>query len=321
MISPRVSVVIPLYNKCQSISRAIGSVLAQTESNFELIVIDDGSTDGSEGVVASIKDNRLRIISQRNSGQSAARNAGIRAAQTDWIAFLDADDEWMPHFLRTVLALTTRFPTAGAFATSYVACRNGKVYKYNHVGVENAIDGELLASYFRSSTLGASMVCSSAVLIPARIFREIGYFNIDACSGVDLDMWARIALRFPIAWSPIEAAVYHQSAENRHAGMEVEQDMPFAHLLEQSIQSGRYRASEALWMAEFLTRLRLVQAGVNMDYGAFGTARVLLLKTRATKCFRARWLSLAVRAYCPNRIGALLSRVIWAVAYRLKAKC
>ena len=101
----RVSVIIPLYNKRKTIRRAIDSILAQSERDLEVIVVDDGSTDGSSHEVSACVDSRVRLVCQENQGPGAARNAGVRAAQADTIAFLDADDEWSPRYLERSLGL------------------------------------------------------------------------------------------------------------------------------------------------------------------------------------------------------------------------
>src|SRR5579885_3306070 len=100
---PRVSVVIPLYNKAPYIARAIASVQRQTVRDVELIVVDDGSTDGSSSVVESIEDSRKALIRQLNAGPGAARNRGLRDARAPFVAFLDADDAWAPSFLEEAL--------------------------------------------------------------------------------------------------------------------------------------------------------------------------------------------------------------------------
>jgi len=119
-----ISVVIPLYNKARHIRRALSSVLAQTAPCFELVVVDDGSTDGSADVVRSISDSRLRLVVQPNGGECAARNRGIRETSGELIAFLDADDEWLPEFLSTVMRLYDQCPQAGAYATAYRCVRD-----------------------------------------------------------------------------------------------------------------------------------------------------------------------------------------------------
>jgi glycosyltransferase involved in cell wall biosynthesis len=112
---PRVSVVIPLYNKAESILAAIGSVLRQSYLDFELIVVDDGSTDTSAAIVAGIEDPRLRLVTQANAGPGAARNRGLRDARGDYVAFLDADDEWEPGFLERAVAALDGDPECGAW--------------------------------------------------------------------------------------------------------------------------------------------------------------------------------------------------------------
>lgn len=113
------SVVIPLYNKEDVILRTISSVLTQTLQEFEVIIVNDGSTDKSVEIIKDFfTDDRLKIIEQKNQGVSAARNTGIRNAKNEYIAFLDADDEWLPTFLETVCSAIKKYPNAGFFGTA-----------------------------------------------------------------------------------------------------------------------------------------------------------------------------------------------------------
>lgn len=132
MNKPCISVVIPLYNKGNVVARSIKSVCQQTLADFEVIVVNDGSTDNGREIVRAFNDTRIHLIDQVNSGVSAARNRGIAEACADLIAFLDADDEWRPDFLETVLRLSERFPDCGVFATSYI-------YQYNDGNNRTAI--------------------------------------------------------------------------------------------------------------------------------------------------------------------------------------
>src|ERR671936_1110009 len=115
---PAVSVVIPLYNKERDVGRAVASVLAQTFADFEVVVVDDGSTDGGPRVVAAFPDPRIRLVSQVNAGAAAARNRGTACARAGLVAFLDADDQWEPAFLETVIGLRSRFQSCEVFANS-----------------------------------------------------------------------------------------------------------------------------------------------------------------------------------------------------------
>jgi glycosyltransferase involved in cell wall biosynthesis len=112
---PAATIIIPLYNKRSYIGRALDSVLHQSFQDFEIIVVDDGSTDNGAEVVKSYDDPRIRLIRQENKGVSVARNTGADRATADFIAFLDADDEWMPRQLETVSGLRKKFPDAGLF--------------------------------------------------------------------------------------------------------------------------------------------------------------------------------------------------------------
>jgi len=114
---PRVSVVIPLYNKAESVLAAVGSVLRQSFADFELIVVDDGSTDSGVPLVAGIGDRRIRLLAQANAGPGAARNRGLGEARGEYVAFLDADDEWGPEFLGLAVDALDRHPECGAWVS------------------------------------------------------------------------------------------------------------------------------------------------------------------------------------------------------------
>ena len=111
-----ISVVIPLYNKAGQVGRTLKSVLAQTFQEFEVVVVDDGSTDGSVEEVRSVHDDRIRIIVQQNAGVAAARNRGIAEARYDFVAFLDADDEWKPTYLETQYNLAQKYKDCDVYA-------------------------------------------------------------------------------------------------------------------------------------------------------------------------------------------------------------
>ena len=302
MSKPKISVVMPLYNKGLSVTKSIYSVLAQTEPDFELLVVNDGSTDESERVVRGIQDERIRLITQSNGGESAARNRGIKESKSGLIAFVDADDEWLPHFLSTVLALTNIFPEAGAYSTAFFACQDGRIKRYPYVGVEFRLEGEIIPNYFRNCTLGSSIISSSCVLIRKEVFDKVGVFPVGVGNGADLHMWARIALHYQIAWSPLECAIWHLSSENRCAGMVVMQDAPFANLVEEALYDGHLSADMAFWVSEYLCRIRINYSRVAKEYGERALARQLLWKTRSTKVFNKQWRLLALQLYAPSAL-------------------
>lgn len=211
----RISVVIPLFNKALYIGRALHSVLGQTFKDFEVVVVNDGSTDNGPDIARQINDPRIRIIDQNNAGVSAARNRGIEEARADLVAFLDADDEWLPEFLETVIRLRDRHPEAGAYATAYeIQERNGDVYNPKYKHIPPAPWEGIIPIYLRS-VLAVPPVCSSAVAVPKHVFSDVGGFPLGEYFGEDGDMWLRIALKYPIAFSSRINAIYHRDAHGR----------------------------------------------------------------------------------------------------------
>lgn len=125
-----ISVVIPLYNKAHTIGRTLGTVMRQTFQDFEVVIVNDGSTDDGTNVIRkNFTDSRIRIIDQENAGVSMARNRGVDEAKGKWIAFLDGDDEWHPEYLNEMQKLIVKYPEAGLFlcAGLYGNLRNNKI--------------------------------------------------------------------------------------------------------------------------------------------------------------------------------------------------
>ncbi len=204
-----ISIVIPLYNKEKSIATALDSVLAQTYQDFEVVVVDDGSTDDGAIVVERYADPRIRLIRQANAGVSAARNKGIEEANGEYVAFLDADDEWMPEFLAEIVALQQEFPTCRAQATNYI---------FNSYGVKSPTilrripfqgDRGVLTNYFKVASCSHPPVWTSAVCIERNLLQEIGGFPVGVKSGEDLWVWAHVAVRTQWAYSMKAMAQYN----------------------------------------------------------------------------------------------------------------
>ena len=216
------SVVIPLYNKAATIERAIRSVLTQTIQDFELIVVNNGSTDGGGEIVNQIQDPRLRLIEQETPGVSLARNKGIEEANGEWVAFLDADDEWKPTFLETVLALKQQYPDCSVLATAYQRCdANGTIQDIQLGGLPNRTDilttGQTamrLDNYFEVAALSDPPFCSICVMAQKSALQSIGGFPIDIYQGEDLLTWARLAANYKIAYCPEPLSVFYTGEQS-----------------------------------------------------------------------------------------------------------
>ncbi len=233
------SVIIPLYNKAPYIRKALESVLAQTYTDYELIIVDDGSTDGSFTIAKQFIDerlkikgsedevrgyrlevkgerlkvkgsengeadtpashlsplaSRLRLLSQPNAGVSAARNAGVAQAHAEYIAFLDADDWWEPTYLERMAQLINGYPDAGLYACNYIYYKPGKTHVALHIptGYIN-----YPKAYYESD---AMPVWTGAAMTPRHVYEEMGGFPLGIKLGEDFLLWAKIALRYPVAF-------------------------------------------------------------------------------------------------------------------------
>jgi hypothetical protein len=202
--TPLVTVVIPTYNYAHFLIETLESALAQTYSNFEVIVVDDGSTDDTRKRLDPYRD-RIRYIYQENQGLSAARNTGIRAARGDLIALLDSDDLWHPRKLEIQVDHMRGHPESGLFVSDDVARFYGKSTGSNDIGGKPkswaVIDGSLplKASPVSIEEIVISPPFSSCgVLIRKECFETVGYFDTSLRSCEDRDMWIRIASRYPV---------------------------------------------------------------------------------------------------------------------------
>lgn len=188
--SSQVSVIIPTYNRAEMVGEAIESVLNQDFSSFELIVIDDGSTDQTSKVLRSF-GRRIRSIRQENKGVSAARNLGICHASGEWIAFLDSDDLWLPGKLTAQVDFFRRNPASLICQTQEIWIRNGRRVNPKH-------RHEKRSGMIFEPSLALCLVSPSAVMIRRSLFDLVGRFdeNLPACE--DYDLWLRIGRRFPV---------------------------------------------------------------------------------------------------------------------------
>ncbi len=309
------SVVIPLYNKAPHIRRAIDSVLAQKYQDFELIVVDDGSTDGGVEVVRRYTDRRIRVVIQERGGVSAARNRGIREAKCDLVAFLDADDEWLPLFLDTVMGLRIRYPEAGMYATAYRCSQGSSSLRPAFIACPDSPEGGLLQDYFFAA-LGEQPVHSSAVMIPKHVLEEVGGFPVGLARGEDLQVWGLIALRYRVAWSPVAGEVYHMSASNRAClllPVDLEPGAVCTAPIEEFLQSGRETVSPRHNVAEYCISMRLNYAMACYLEGKRAWGVYNLDKTGHTTMFRKKRLFLRILFLFPPgvvKIGMKLKRGI-----------
>lgn len=208
-----ISVVIPLYNKEQSIASTIRCVQNQSFADFELIIVDDGSKDRSADIVRELlpSDSRIRLVCKPNGGVSSARNEGIRHANGEYIAFLDADDYWEPDYLQTQADMIRDFPDAALWCTGYGHMTDGVKSPCAITCVEAGFRG-MVDGYFERFMY---LIWTGSVVVLRSEFDKVGFFDERISIGEDIDMWWRLLLNGKLAYSNVCKAYYRQDAENR----------------------------------------------------------------------------------------------------------
>ncbi len=206
---PKISVVIPVYNKAKYLAQTIQSVLEQDFTDFELILIDDGSTDASDAIIRKFNDHRLKTYKQANQGVAIARNKGVSLASSPLIAFLDADDIWFSNHLSEIYSLYQNFPDAVFFGTAYKLNFKNKRFKVVFPFEKSQIQ---LKPYYKYD-LGQALFYMSNFAIKKDVFiREKGFkAHIDA---EDTEFFIRIGLRYPMAYSQSVTMEHLNEADN-----------------------------------------------------------------------------------------------------------
>ena len=207
----RFSVIIPLFNKAPYIEKALESVIYQSFKDFELIIIDDGSTDESLAIAKRNLDKtgiKHILIHQQNSGVSTARNNGVAEAHGDYICFLDADDWWSPSFLERMDDFINKYPDAGIYGTNYYCVKNSR----EKISVTIAETGYI--NYCRVYAEKLQMpLWTGAVCVSKKIFDEFGGFNPKLKLGEDFDLWIKIALKYKVAFLNEPLSYYYQDSD------------------------------------------------------------------------------------------------------------
>lgn len=211
-----ISVIIPLYNKVKYIERSIHSVINQTYQYFEIIVVNDGSLDGSELLVNNFLDNRIKLINQSNLGVSVARNIGVKNASFEYIAFLDADDEWSPFFLESINNLINNFPESGIYATNnYFVFQNGKVKYEDYSKLFKNSNIGIIDNYFKIfADRKKSPFSNSNFCMSKKVFLDYNGYKLGVKLTEDSDLWCRVALDKRIAYDIRPNAFYYFETEN-----------------------------------------------------------------------------------------------------------
>ena len=296
------SVIIPLYNKSNTITNTINSVLAQTFFGFELIVVDDGSTDDSAEKVLTIKDDRIRLIQKKNGGVSSARNLGIKEAKGKYICFLDADDYWEKDFLSTVKALFESFPEAKFASPSYKVKYEKKeiVPKWRSVDLNEDC---LVKDFLEMATAPFWVITSSCVAIEKEALLSMDYlFPEKERVFEDFDLWIRLGVRFKMAHSPKVCSTYNRitidNARTAHKAKPI-YSQTYMNTLDAMIQDESKTEQQIVWLKEIKDRRLVVYLFSLLCARERKQAKAVLKGWRPTKAYKKYKIGLHFATYVP----------------------
>ncbi|TVZ53436.1 glycosyltransferase family 2 protein [Dokdonia sp. Hel_I_53] len=205
---PKFSVIISVYNKASHIKETLDSVLRQTFTDYEIIVVNDASTDRSDEIINSISKKKIKyILLDKNVGAGAARNIGINIAKGDYISLLDGDDLWKPDYLKEMMALIKAFKNHRVFTAQLIReTKNSSSlcnYSFSTAGNTKMLDLDFFKSSFKQCVLH-----SSSTTLHREVFNNIGNYDPTIKSGQDTDLWIRIGLAYRIAFSTTPLVIY-----------------------------------------------------------------------------------------------------------------
>ena len=289
-----ISIIIPLYNKASTIQHTISSVLSQTIQDFELIIVDGNSTDGSFEIASQINDPRIVLFKQHGKGISTARNQGVEKAKSDIVAFLDADDTWEPNFLETILQLTEKYPNAGMYGTAFAVCRNNNPLRT--VSLDTDKDGALLSYFSDFTEAGHPIIITSAFSVRKSAFLAVGGYSDSLRVGEDHDLFGKLALHYPVAYSPKICSRYNLASENNTDTVDYVLEVPLEEYLTE--HNHWETAEKKMGFSEYLDHWRIRTGGRNIYSGFRREGRVQIRKVSTNKSFLLKYGFLLI-SYLP----------------------
>ncbi len=250
----KVSVIIPTYNRAATLERAIKSVLEQTYRNFELIVIDDGSTDNTQQIIHKYR-HKMRYFSQLHGGVSNARNLGLEKSEGTWVAFLDSDDYWLPKKLQRQMEFLNQHSEFLIMQTDETWLRHGKF-------VNPMKKHQKFGGWIFEKCLPLCIISPSAVIVHQKIFNDVGVFDETFPVCEDYELWLRVTLKYPVGLLSekliVKTGGHADQLSRKYWGM----DRYRVRALEKILQAADLTAKQRLAVLnEIVTKLRILSRG------------------------------------------------------------
>ena len=313
------SVIIPLYNKEKSCTRAIKSVLQQKYNKLELIIVNDGSTDNSldYALKAANGDGRARVIQQKNQGVSAARNIGIKAAKNEYIAFLDADDFWHPQYLEIIKNVIEKYPDYLWWGSDYFKGDNTKLERYykKHTRYILSPNDAVVLDYFKESITRLCINMDSVVMKRSTLLRT-GGFPEEIISSEDQELFSKFAMISKLPRVSHKLTYYSANAENRCCTRVNQQrlDIPLIPFVEENIDylsSVKWHKDDDMyWVTEYVYDrfLLYIWRRYRMGYLSWFSFMKEITKCRKTRESRFFLLFAVLFSLIPRRFYTILGK-------------
>ena len=295
----RCSIVVPVFNKARFIADSLSSVLRQRCEDFEIVVIDDGSTDGSAELARALDDARVRVFVQANGGVSAARNAGISQARGDLVFFFDADDWMHPDYLRIQLEQAERFPQVDFFATRFLRFP-AEMPAPQVWELRGPPDARLIDDLPAAWRTGQTFITSSVAIRRQVLLGLQPCFPLGESKGEDMDLWFRTGERGPLCLTDAPLVGYREGSPGNLSSQQPDALFPpYLQRLESRARSGGLSAALARSSLRFVAEARTTQARVLMSQGRRFAAMRCLARAGAAAGRPRWWLSWLMAALFP----------------------
>lgn len=307
------SVILPLFNKAPFLCRAIDSVLAQDCTNWELLVVDNNSTDGGPELLRQYNDSRIRLLHEPQQGVSFARNKGVNEARYPWICFLDADDTWSAGILSHFSEQIKKYPEAVMYSAAYQIIETHSGIRPVQRMKEDALSEVYPANNFFKAYVHADMpVHTSSVCVSKSLFLEMGGFDTSIHYGEDTLLWSRIFLKGKVVVSSFMGATYHRNAGNRsdqspHTLKELPVIKTFETMFAATPEWKPYEKDFKAFVAKHL----FVSVMANIRKGDLASARKFLFDRRMLAyAQKTRLLAAILLCLLPRRISSRLLKLL-----------
>ncbi len=306
---PKVSVIIPAYNAQKYLAETIDSVMAQTFSDFELIVVDDGSKDKTVSIIRQYQakyPEKIRLIQKENGGPASARNAGIRVANGEYIAFNDADDLWLPEKLEKQVAyFDAQLPEVGLVYTDARKFDHDGLWtlpkRFNHKFVEGMIYKDLLKD---------NMVPNQSVLVRKKCFEDVGLFDEspEVFTSEDYDMWLRIALKYEINYLDEILSLYREHIQGINKNFERSHNAAIR-VMEKHLEMAQNNHELEDAIRDALSKYLYIFGYCLLRNGKGVVAKEILIRSSSIR-FNLKTLLMILATFVPFKALDILNRLI-----------